>query len=166
RSLTIFFSMIESHMVLLMYMAYVVYAARAGVRRFQEPRTAFCAGLIMGLAFLARIDSFMLPVVYGAFLVSGVLRGVHPRRQAMRCALAAMGGVMLFAVPFLASNWIRFGHLATVSAWMKARPPSLDAFRVIGDWLFLQFLPRVQQVLGLGAGTRGFLAAALLAGVA
>ena len=143
RSITIFFSLLESPLVLLFYILYIAFCLSGGADRFSKSFPAFLSGILMGLCFLARIDSFLLAV---AFSVVWVFR----KGRSWRSALFSAFGCLLLAAPYLAWNRIRFGHFETVSAWQKsALHTPVESWNIISSWCLNQFVPRVQHVLGL-----------------
>lgn|GEM_PF-1961764 len=150
RSFTIFFSFLESPLVLLTLLVYIAFCLRAGGRRFKNPHYALIAGLLAGVCFLARLDSFLLPVAYGAVLLFRLLRRRQPWRLSFLSACWASAGCLLPVIPYLLWNWINFGHLQTVSALQKTASFSPAAsWKMISGWCLYQFIPRVQHFFGL-----------------
>jgi hypothetical protein len=150
RSFTIFFSFLESPLVLLTLLGYFAFCLQAADRRFENPKYAFVAGLLTGLCFLARLDSFLLPVAYGTVLLTRLVRQREQWKSLLFSAGSAAAGCLTLAVPYLLWNWITFGHLQTVSAWQKtASFSSAASWRLISGWCLHQFIPRVQHILGL-----------------
>ncbi|MEI7851443.1 MAG: hypothetical protein WCH86_06380 [Kiritimatiellales bacterium] len=150
RSFTIFFSFLESPLVLFTLLSYLAFCLCAGCRRFENPRYAFIAGVLTGFCFLARLDSFLLPVAYGAVLLTRLLRHREPWRSGLLSSGLAAAGCLTLTVPYLLWNWITFGHLQTVSAFQKTASFSPSAsWKMISGWCLNQFIPRVQHILGL-----------------
>lgn len=151
RSITIFFSFLESPLVLLVLLGYLVFCLKVRGDRFSRPWKAFFAGTIMGLCFLARLDTFLLPVAFGIVWLFRLVRQPVRFVNKMCSAFAAATGCLLLTVPYLAWNWVGFGHLQTVSAWQKQVAVSpLASWRMISGWTLRQFIPRVQYLLGWG----------------
>jgi len=148
RSFTVFFSLLESPLSLLLLLGYFVYALRAGERRFEQPVWAGVAGLLIGLCFLARLDSFLLAVAYGVVAIGRMVRRKSCRPLVKSAGIAAVG-CLLLAGPYLGYNWKCFGHLQPVSAWMKTGGFSVrESWAVMSGWVWHQLIPRVQYVLG------------------
>ena len=144
RSVTVFFSLLESPLVLFLYLFYLVWCIRKGSERFTNPLAAFISGLLLGLCFLARIDSFLLAI---AFAVVFVLR----KEWTWKVPLLSAVGCMSLVVPYLAWNQAQFGHLETVSAWQKSVSFSpVESLRIVSAWCLHQVIPRIQYVFGLG----------------
>lgn len=76
RSFTIFFSFLESPLFLCTLLGYLLFASKEKTDRFSDPWKSFLAGGLMGLCFLARLDSFWLPVAYGFIGAIQLMR--HP----------------------------------------------------------------------------------------
>ena len=150
RSFTIFFSFLESPLVLLVLMAYITFCVQAEERRFEKPAYAFVAGLLVGLCFLARLDSFLLPLAYGILLLGHLARHRNRWKRLLLSAAVAASGCLLLVIPYLGWNWMTFGHLQTVSAWQKTASFSpVQSWKIISAWVFHQIIPRVQYILGL-----------------
>ncbi len=150
RSFTIFFSFLESPLVLLMLLGYLVFCLHTGGQRFENPKIAFITGALTGLCFLARLDCFLLPVAYGTVLLTHLLRQRKQWKHFLLSAGSSAAGCLLLAVPYLTWNWIAFGHLQTVSALQKTASFSpVASWNMISGWCLSQFIPRVQHILGL-----------------
>ncbi len=150
RSFTVFFSFLESPLVLLTLLVYIAFCLRAGERRFENPHYALIAGLLAGICFLARLDSFLLPVAYAVVWLTRLLRQRGQWKQLVLSAGSAAAGCLLLTIPYLLWNWINFGHLQTVSAWQKTASFSpVASWKLISGWCLHQFIPRVQHILGL-----------------
>ncbi len=159
RSFTIYFSLLESPLVLLGYLLYLFHCLRAGTSRFDGIGSAFVAGALIGICFLARLDAFLLAFAYGlVWLVRAV------RKQAgWRAPLFSAVGCLIFVLPYLFWNQLRFGHLKTVSSWQKTTEFSpVGSWNIISSWCLHQFIPRVQYVLGLESIPAPWLLAAML----
>ncbi|MBI4963113.1 MAG: hypothetical protein HY913_07550 [Desulfomonile tiedjei] len=159
RSFTIFFSLLECHLVLLAYLTYVLFSLSTEEKRFTSGKLACFNGLIIGIAFLARLDSFLLALAYGAILVTRTWQGKQSRASFVKAGVCAASGTLILALPYLAVNYFYFGHLSSVSAWQKIQ--KVSSFHTV---LYEQYIPRVKYVLGLQAlPSWFFVAAALLA---
>lgn len=162
RSFTIFFSFLESPLILLALLGYLAFCLHSNGRRFEAPKYAFIAGLLTGVCFLSRLDSFLLPVAYGAVLLSRSLRS-RQWKSFFLSASTAVAGCLLLAGPYLLWNWITFGHLQTVSAWQKTASFSpVASWKLISGWCLHQFIPRVQHILGLNRIPPGLLLGGML----
>lgn len=162
RSFTIFFSFLESPLILLTLLGYLAFCLHAAVRRFENPKYAFIAGLLAGFCFLSRLDSFLLPVAYGIVLLIRFLRD-RQWLQFFLSAGTAAAGCLLLAIPYLLWNRILFGHLQTVSAWQKTASFSpVASWKLISGWCLSQFIPRVQYILGLNRVPPGLLLGGML----
>ena len=149
RSFTIFFSFLESPLVLLTLLGYLAFCFRAGEERFSNPWKAFAGGLLLGLCFLARLDAFWLSLCFAGAWAFHFVRRPDRWLQKTAAAAAAAAGCLLLAIPYLAWNGFRFGHLQTVSAWQKTAEVSPQAsWQLISGWTIHQFIPRVQHILG------------------
>lgn len=151
RSFTIGFSFLESPLVLVCLLLYLLHAARAGESRFEQPARAFAAGGLIGWAFLARLDVFLLAIAYAAVWLARAwsARGTAPGPR-FRSALMAAAGCGLFVAPYLAWNLSVFGNIMTVSSWQKSGAISwAGSWAVITQWTVRQFIPRVQHLFGL-----------------
>lgn len=168
RSFTVFFSFLESPLVLLMLLGYLAFCVRAGEARFVSARTAFLTGVLTGLCFLSRLDTFLLPASYALVWGADFMKNRARWRSFLFSACSAAAGCMLFAGVYLACNRVAFGHFKTVSAWQKSGEISLTAsWNIISGWTRHQFIPRVQHILGLEAVPGGLLLAVMiLAGAA
>lgn len=150
RSFTVFFSFLESPLSLLALLSYLAFCLAAGDRRFKNPRHAFAAGLLTGICFLARLDSFLLPGAYGFVWLALLFRQRGQWKEFFYSAVAAAAGCLLAVLPYLIWNWTVFRHLQTVSAWQKISSFSPAAsWKLISGWCAHQFIPRVQHILGL-----------------
>lgn len=151
RSFTVFFSFLESPLVLLVLLGYLAFCLQSGDRRFENPNAAFAAGLLTGICFLARLDSLLLPAAYGTVLMFRLMRR-RDWKSFLLSAASSAAGCLLLTIPYLLWNWINFGHLQTVSAWQKTASFSpVASWKLISDWCLHQFIPRVQHILGLNA---------------
>ncbi|VGO18291.1 hypothetical protein [Pontiella sulfatireligans] len=168
RSFTIFFSLLESPLILLCYLLYLVHCLRVGERRYSDPVPAFVGGVLIGLCFLARLDAFLLA---GAFAVSWlvhVLRNRPDGRTLWKSPFFSALGCLALVLPYLLWNQINFGHLKTVSSWQKTTEFSpVASGQIISSWSLHQFIPRVQYILGLESIPAPLLLAGMvLAGIA
>jgi hypothetical protein len=85
-------------------------------------RAAALDGLLLGLLFLARVDSLpMLAAAFGLMAVMVLARRAGPGRLAARAGWAA-----LVATPYVAWSWARFHTWLPVSARIKTAFPHLD----------------------------------------
>jgi hypothetical protein len=154
RSFTLWFSLMESALLLLLYFCYLAFAISAGEKRFTEPRMIFGAGFLIGIIFLARADSFLLFFFYVALLIR-----YHTNKKSgsfVMPLLSALAGVAIPVIPYLAYNYVRFGKLQTVSSWQKFYIPSLDTIlrplrrfyhETIYRYMYVFNLPNLFQVL-------------------
>ena len=165
RSFLLWFSLLESALVLLVLLLYIRHAVLSGPSRFIKPWPALLSGLLIGLAFLARLDAFLLAIAYALIWLHAAWRGRRDAWRAhLRAALLAATGCLALVGPYLAWNVVRFGHMQTVSAWQKSGPISLArSWTLIAGWTRGQFIPRVQHFLGLESIPGGLLLAAGLA---
>jgi len=150
RSFTVFFSLLESPLVLLCYLAYLFFCLHTGSTRFSKPIPAAIAGMLIGICFLARLDGFLLAVAYGTVWLLRVILRQNAFREAWRGALFSAAGCLLPVVPYLLWNVSSFGHVETVSAWQKVSISSpVKSCKIITSWCRYQFVPRVKYILGI-----------------
>jgi hypothetical protein len=83
--------------------------------QIERPSQAFLLGILLGLAFLSRLDWMFFVVFYGLWYVWHV-RLFKP----IACFATA---ALLVAVPYLISNYVFFGAAMPVSGWMKSNFP-------------------------------------------
>jgi hypothetical protein len=93
-------------------------------------RRDFLLGTLLGLTFLARLDSvFLLP---GLVVVLGVraLRAPAGATAALGAVFAKLvrigAGFALLAMPYLAWNFLTFGHLVPISGAIKSTAPTVS----------------------------------------
>ena len=110
RSFTVLFSLIEAPLVLFMYLIYINYVLKVGEKRFTNSKYAFHTGLILGICFLARVDSIFLTLSYGIFLIIWFLRLKIKFSIFFRNLLTSAAGFMLLSVPYLIINYAYFGN--------------------------------------------------------
>lgn len=165
RTFTLFYGLLESPLVLLTYLFYVVFSLKTGSSRWRVPRVAFWNGMLIGLCFLARLDSFLLAVAYGLILTVRAIRDRTGWLEWIKAAMASATGCLLVALPYLITNQVVFGRLSTVSAYMKGQSPSLQSISILRSWFLSQFLPRFQYILGLESIPRAVMAGAWIAGL-
>jgi hypothetical protein len=144
RSFIIFFSLLECHLVLLTYLTYILFSLSVGDKRFLSGKFAFLDGLVIGIAFLARLDSFLLAFAYAAVLIIRTILGKQSAASFVTAGICSAAGTLIFALPYLAANYFYFGHLTSVSAWQKMGKTA--GFFTI---LYEQYIPRVKYILGL-----------------
>lgn len=149
RSFTIFFSLMESHLVLLSYLLYLTYSFEYGDKRFTDSGHSFATGLLLGICFLARIDSFLLAISYGLVLIFTLRAGKASIQVFARSAFLSLSGCIILVGPYLMSNLLLFGHLSTVSASMKTSRNFLDGPEIVLYRIYYEFIPRLQYVLRL-----------------
>ena len=89
-----------------------------------RPRDWFATGLLCGLAILARLDN--------VFVVAGLcgLGVMHDHERSLaritrRATAAGLGGAIVVA-PYLACNWLQYGHLMPISGAIKSTFPAFD----------------------------------------
>lgn len=165
RSFTLFYGLLESPLVLLLYLLYLTHAFRTGPDRWRQPGPAFRNGALIGLCFLARLDSFLLAVSFALVLGVRVVRGQVTAGEGIRAAASAAAGCLMGVAPYLVVNLGVFGRLETVSAYMKGHAPSLQSLHILKSWFLSQFLPRFQYILGLEAVPQSLWTALFLAGL-
>ena len=112
----------EAHLNALMLTAGMLSLWHALVR--DQPWQWLATGILLGLAVLARLDN-----VFAAVALCG-LGALHDRRRGMarvwsRAMLAAFGGALV-VVPYLALNWLQYGHLMPISGAIKSTFPSFN----------------------------------------
>src|SRR5262249_29453772 len=153
RSFTTLLSTIEAPVVLLSYLAYAYFLLSAGESRFSRPRAAFMAGLLGGVAFLARTDSVFLLAGYAVLLAVRALRGRVTLATAARSAGFASLGALPLAGPYLVYNLAAFGHLLSVSGHKKIVFSAAIAQLAAPYQVLSQVLaPRIAWMTGLPAG--------------
>ena len=166
RSFTIFFSLLECHLVLISYLTYVLFSVSVEDKRFASGKFAFLNGLIIGIAFLARLDSFLLAVAYAAVLIGRTAKGKQSWASFVTAGICSAAGTLIFALPYLAVNYFYFGHLSSVSAWQKVEAaPSLYTLLTPLNLLYHQYIPRVQYILGLQSVPSWLVGGAALVGM-
>ena len=150
RSFTVLFSLIEAPLVLFMYLIYINYVLKVGEKRFTNSKYAFHTGLILGICFLARVDSIFLTLSYGIFLIIWFLRLKIKFSIFFRNLLTSAAGFMLLSVPYLIINYAYFGKIIPVSGsrkiqllseWRWLYNPILDIYKRI--------VPRISFILGV-----------------
>lgn len=144
RSFTLFYSMLESHFLLLVYMIYIYAALKYGDARFTAPGSAFLFGLLLSVAFITRIDSFLLILAYFLFQLIIIYKTKN-----YKSLLWSSAGTAVFIIPYLIINLKYFGHLSTVSSWTKLTIPSFQSLRIPLNNLTGLMLPRISYVLGV-----------------
>jgi len=150
RSFTIFFSLIEAPLVLLIYICYLAFCIQVGDKRFEDVRIAFFSGLLIGLAFLSRTDSVFLVLGFGAVLIYRFIFKKISLRQLIETCLSAACGTMLPVGPYLAINYSAFGHFISVSGYRKVRfPDSFNSFIYPIKSFYIYFIPRLALALGI-----------------
>jgi len=167
RSFTIFYSLLESHVVLLAYLLYIHYSLTVADKRFTVPIYSFINGLLIGFCFLARLDSCLLAIGYGFVLVYRLSTRRQRWATFWRSAICSSFGSLVIATPYLLFNIHYFGHVETVSMYMKSRAISLEFPVTIFEMLSEQFVPRVQYVMKLEwLSTFSLVAGMCVAGIA
>ncbi len=147
RSFTLWFSLMESALLLLLYFCYLVFSITAGEKRFTDPRTIFGAGFLIGIVFLARADSFLLFFCYVALLIR--YHTIKKSGSFVMPLLSAVAGVAIPVIPYLVYNYVCFGKLQTVSSWQKFYVPSLETiFRPL-DRFYNETIYRIMYVFNL-----------------
>lgn len=171
RSLTIWFNLLESPLALALMLLYLHVATRLGEARFLRAGAGAIAGVLIGLAFLSRLDFFLMAGAFGlVWLARARASGNVVWRSRIVAAAAAAGGCLAAVLPYLAWNMANFGRVMTVSSWQKSGAVSLTrSWTTMSHWIARQFIPRVQHILGLDGVPPGLLlwgmAAAGLLGV-
>jgi len=113
--------------ILMLSLAVWAWASLAGGlhRPGAGPGAAFWFGLLLGVVFLARLDSAFLVITAGGLLAaSGLIAGQGPARILARLSAVGAGGAVA-ALPYFAWNLLRFGHLAPISGAVKSSFPEL-----------------------------------------
>jgi len=163
RSFTVLYSLLESPLVLLCYTAFLYCVCVSKASRFQSSKMALLAGLLMGLCFLARTDSFLLPVSFGLVLLARLFRGEIEKGRSFRIAAWSGLGTLVVVAPYLLANHLVFGRLSPVSAAAK--------LNIRGDWewayaplqgFYQQYVPRIAYILGLPLAWSPILMTALI----
>lgn len=112
----------EAHLNALLLMAGMLSLWHALER--DRPWQWFATGVLLGLAVLARLDN-----IFAAATLC-MLGALHDRnhgvaRIASRAALAALGGALV-VLPYLALNWVQYGHLMPISGAIKSTFPAFN----------------------------------------
>ncbi len=162
RSFTLFYGLLESHLALLSYLLYIVYALRVAEKKFSQPYYAFINGLLIGICFLARLDSFILAIAFGLTLLWRATVTNKAWIVSLKTVTASAIGCLILVVPYLSLNFYYFGHLNTVSAYMKARPPGTDSVGIMWHWFYSQTIPRFKYALGIDMIPSAVVATAML----
>ena len=144
RSFTLLYSMLESHLLLLVYMIYIYAALKYGDARFTAPGSAFLFGLLLSVAFITRIDSFLLILTYFLFQLIIIYKTKN-----YKPLLWSSAGTAVFIIPYLIINLKYFCHLSTVSSWTKFTLPSFQSLQTPLNSLTGLLLPRISYVLGV-----------------
>ena len=164
RSFTLWFSLIESVLLLFCLMGYLVLSVEVGTRRITVPRTAFLWGALIGVIFLARLDSFLLFPCY-LYYMARHFSGTK-ERGFLRAATFTSAGAAIVVLPYLAINLRYFGMLMTVSSWRKSYPINLENLAGPLQRFYSETLVRFVYVLNLPDSTRVLIAALLACGIA
>jgi len=149
RSFTVFFSLMESHLVLLCYLLYLTYSFETADRRYAKSGYAFLNGLLLGACFLARIDSFLLAASYGFVLTIRFFAGKLSSREFAVSSVSSFLGCAVLVGPYLLSNVLLFGRLSPVSAYMKASTSYLDDPEIVVRRIYFEPIPRLPYVFRL-----------------
>ncbi len=147
RTFTLWFSMLESPLVLL-FLAILILAYADGLAN----RRPLSFGFLAGLLFLARTDNvFLVATLFAAMLLFTSEKSISLR---FKRAFAFGIGAFLVALPYLAWNVLNFGRVLPVSGLRKIRPGINVPTRI---WLTIKgFLDywnfRLSYFLGLERG--------------
>jgi hypothetical protein len=145
----------ESTLFLFLCLYYLASCITLGVNRFTQPRLIFTTGLVLGVIFLARADSFLLFFCYLYSLARHrVDKGV---RSLMKpCAYAGLGAAIP-VVPYLIINYLSFGRLETVSSWRKFHVPTADTiFRPLQRF-YEETVYRIAYIFSLPESSEGLI---------
>ena len=120
----------EAHVNALMLVAGMVVLWRALERESAGPW--FASGVVFGLALLARLDN-----VFVAFALIGFAIFYEgwrqPRLIARRTTAMALGGALV-VLPYLAYNYVAFGHAMPISGAIKSIFPTMSVdFSNLGE---------------------------------
>lgn len=111
----------------------------------------FLIGLSMGLMFLSRLDNGIVVVVLLTMARLYNLKEIGFKSSLKLFASASLG-VALLAVPYLAYNYINFGHLVPISGALKSTFPAIS--------------PKIFSISKTGAMYASFSVALILWGIA
>lgn len=148
RSFLLFYSLIESHIILIAYISYLSFSLYFGKKRYLNSKLIFLNGVLVGLCFLARLDSFILAVPFFAGLLYFGSKELRTS-DIVKNITAAVAGMSIFVIPYLAYNYMKFGNLMTVSSWMKLDADNREITRIGISWLSDYLAPRIALVTGL-----------------
>jgi hypothetical protein len=109
-------------------------------------------GVLLGVAFLARLDSVFLGIAAGALLLLGGVAGRAPWRDLLLRCVALAAGFCVLAVPYLVWNQATFGSPMPISGAVKSSLPEIRrSLALEGDSDFgLALLIAGLLALGLG----------------
>jgi len=147
RTFTLWFSMLESPLVLL-FLAILILTYADGLAN----RRPLSFGFLAGLLFLARTDNvFLVATLFAAMLLFNSEKSISLRfKRAIEFGL----GAFLVALPYLAWNVLNFGRVLPVSGLRKIRlginVPTRIWLTIKGFFDYWNF--RLSYFLGLGRG--------------
>jgi len=144
RSFTLFYSMLESHLLLLVLLFYIYLSMKYGDKRFTQSAPSFMFGLLLSIAFISRIDTFLLIGTYFFYQLKSSIRAKY-----FTPFMYSMAGTTIFILPYLIVNLVSFGHLSTVSSWIKFTTPSLQTLKLPLNNFIGLLIPRISYVLGI-----------------
>lgn len=90
-----------------------------------SPRRRFGFGLLLGFAFLSRLDSAFLVIAAGFLNLVVVIDARMSALRVMKALAPVVAGFALVTTPFLAWILINFGHLMPISGSLKSSFPVL-----------------------------------------
>jgi hypothetical protein len=110
----------------------------------------FLTGIVFGIALLARLDNIFVIGGLSALAVFHAAGG-NLRQIVARAISLGIGGAMV-VVPYLAGNYIDYGHLVPISGAIKSTFPSLNP-----DWHNLGTMGKLATPFGLVGVLTGLL---------
>lgn len=110
------------------------------------------AGMVLGLAVLARLDLIFLAA---SASISAMLSVAHPFPQRLRNASLAGASVLAVASPYLLASFLLTGHFLPVSAAIKSSLPWLGAGRFLSKWGTVGLLAMFGGLAAVGLAVAG-----------
>jgi len=108
----------EFHISLPLLIACTIVSEHASRGGLKARRRWFGFGVLLGVTLLARLDNVFVLVALIAFSCRGKWLAARWRASVDVAVLA--GGVLLVLGPYLISNWLKFHHVAPISAAVKS----------------------------------------------
>ena len=149
RGFSLFHSFIESHMTLLAYAVLLYLMHLWGNKIYMSSKISFIFGIAMGLAFLTRIDTFLFPIVYGIYGIYFAIKHKSYLKKVTKSLIFSAIGTALFVIPYLLINYLYFGKIITVSAFLKKGNTFLSSIKIFYSFFVNYYITRVKYVLGL-----------------